>query len=101
MASSWCRDLWHPLDDLSFEQALANVATTTVGERHANVSREHLISDYACSRNIARFGLKFATLNDLWKSVGLEQANFFFHEYMVPLETKIEHIAKAIEDWRL
>jgi hypothetical protein len=99
-ASDWCRDLWRPLDDLACEQAVANI-TTTVEERHAGVTAEHLVSDYALSRNIARFGLKFTTLNDLWPRVGLEGANFFFHQYTVPIETKIKDIKQTIEKWRL
>ena len=99
-ASSWCRDLWRPLDDLTFEEAVSRI-NVTVEERHANVTAEHLVSDYALSRNIARFGLKFTALHDLWQQVGLNGPNFFFHEYTVPLETKIEHIRSAIDEWRL
>ena len=100
MASSWCRDLWRPLDDLTFTEAVANI-TVTVAERHTNVTAEHLVSDYALSRNIARFGLKFTTLNDLWPSVGLTGTNFFHHEYTIPLDQKIANIRKTIEDWRI
>lgn len=100
MASAWCRDLWRPLDDMTFEEAVANI-TVTVEERHTNVSREHLVSDYALSRNIARFGLKFTTLNDLWTQIGLQHANFFFHQYTVPLDQKLADIRAKIEEWRL
>ena len=100
MASSWCRDLWRPLDDMTFKQAVKNI-TVTVEESHTNVTREHLVSDYALSRNIARFGLKFTTLNDLWPTVGLGSANFFHHEYTVPLEAKIQHVRQTIESWRI
>lgn len=100
MASSWCRDLWRPLDDITFEEAVANI-TVTVEERHANVSAEHLVSDYALSRNIARFGLKFTTLNDLWPKIGLTGTNFFHHEYTIPLDEKVAHIRHTIKEWRL
>jgi hypothetical protein len=100
MASSWCRDLWRPLDDLTFEEAVDRIAVT-VEERHTNVSREHLVSDYALSRNIARFGLKFQTLNDLWPALGLGESNFFHHEYTVGLDEKIKHIRQRIEAWRI
>ena len=100
MASSWCRDLWRPLDDLTFAEAVGNI-TVTVEERHTNVTDEHLVSDYALSRNIARFGLKFTTLNDLWPTIGLGSANFFFHQYTVTLDEKIEGIRKTIEAWRI
>jgi len=89
-----------PLDDLTFEQAVANI-TPTVEEHHAGVTAGHLITDYTVSRNIARFGLKFLTLHELWRTLGLESANFFFHEYTVSLEEKIEHIRQTIEGWRL
>jgi hypothetical protein len=100
VASDWCRDMFRPLDDMTFEEAVANI-TVTIEERHAGVTPGHLITDYVVSRNIARFGLKFLTLNDLWPKLGLEGANFFSHEYTIPVETKIEHIKQTIEKWRL
>lgn len=126
-ASSWCRDLWRPLDDMTFPDALANIRTT-VQERNPELAAreallqgrlnrqnpkweddaqyivvppEHLVSDYALSRNIARFGLKFTTLLDLQKQLGLNDANFFHHEYTVDLETKTKHIRQRIKDWGL
>ena len=109
--------LWRPLDDLTFEEALERI-TPTVKERNPSVwevdadgkqvlggsvviTPEHLVSDYAVSRNIARFGLKVTTLNGLWKDLGLEDAGFFHHEYTVSVEKKIEHVRQTIEKWRL
>ena len=99
VASNWCRDLWRPLE-MTFDEAVSNI-TVSVEERHANVTREHLVSDYALSRNIARFGLKFTALSDIWPRVGLEGAGFFHHEYTIPLSEKIEHISQKVKDWRL
>jgi hypothetical protein len=100
VASSWCRDLWRPLDDLTFAQAIKNI-TVTVEERHSGIRAEHLIDDYTLSRNIARFGLKFTTLIEVWKNIGLQSPNFFHHQYTIPVEDKINQIRKTIEDWRL
>lgn len=101
VASSWCRDLWRPLDDLTPAQAIANI-TVTVDERRSGViDREHLVDDYALSRNIARFGLKFKSLAEVWATVGLENPSFFWHQYTLPVDEKIEQIRKVIEDWRL
>jgi hypothetical protein len=100
VASSWCRDLWRPLDDLTFAQALANI-TVTVEERCSGIRPEHLIDDYTLSRNIARFGLKFTTLIEVWRTIGLDNPNFFHHQYTIPVEEKITQIRKTIEDWRL
>ena len=106
-ASSWCLDLWRPLDDLTPEQAIANI-TPTVAERPW-MKAEHLIDDYALSSNVARFGLKVTTLNKLWEAGGLfvpvgggiQGPEFFWHEYTMPLATKIEKVKETIESWGL
>ena len=98
VASSWCRDLWRPLDDLTFEQAVQNI-TVTVEERNTVITPEHLVDDYALSRNIARFGLKFTTLIELWAKVGLNSANFFHHQYTLSLDEKIANIKEVISSW--
>ncbi len=54
MASNWCLDLWRPLDDLTFEEAVQNI-NITIGERNSGFcTADHLIDDYTLSRNIAR-----------------------------------------------
>src|SRR5689334_15577875 len=44
VASDWCLDLWHPLEDLTYEEALENIFPIAQ-ERAQNISREHLIDD--------------------------------------------------------
>jgi hypothetical protein len=114
VASDWCRDLWRPLDDLTPEQAADNIRVT-VDERNPRmleedgktpragivIKAEHLVDDYALSRNIARFGLKFTTLAELWPKLGMEVANFFHHEYTLSVSAKAERIAATIERWRI
>ena len=87
MASDWCLDLWRPLDDLTPEQAVANISIT-VGERNSGFcDTEHLVSDYTLSRNIARFGLKVHTVMDLCARMGWRGPSgrpispFLFHKY--------------------
>jgi len=77
---------------------------------------EHLVDDYALSRNIARFGLKVTTLNQLWAKAGLQQAEFFFHQYLMPthdypgkdeqgkevmLPGKVTLMKQTLERWNL
>lgn len=100
VASNWCLDLWRPLDDLTFEEAVANI-TITVEEEHSPVTREHLVSDYALSRNIARFGLKFTKLTDIWPEVGIHDPEFFYHVYTVDLDEKVRQITETIQRWRI
>lgn len=88
IASDWCLDLWRPLDDLTPGQAIDNIYPT-VNEINTVISPEHLIDDYALSRNIARFGLKFRTFRDILTDIGLNDANFFWHLYTITIEQKI------------
>jgi hypothetical protein len=98
IASSWCRDLWHPLE-LTPAQALEQIHVT-VAEK-AFMSRGHLIDDFALSRNIARYGLKFTTLQDIWRAGGLVRPDFFWHEYTITLEKKIENCEATMKKWGL
>jgi hypothetical protein len=100
VASSWCRDLWRPLDDLTFEQAVANITVSTE-ERRTGIGPDHLVDDYALSRNIARFGLKFVSLAEVWPKLGLQNANFFHHQYTISDAEKVKQIRRTIEEWRL
>lgn len=85
IASDWCLDLWRPLDDLTPEQARARIHPTMDEVRSAVVDAAHLVDDFALSRNIARFGLKYVSIGDLKKRLGLEDSTFFFHVYTVPI----------------
>jgi hypothetical protein len=62
VASDSCVDLWRPLD-ISLDEALRSIYPT-VPELNGGITKEHLIDNYALSRNIAKFGLKATTFFD-------------------------------------
>lgn len=99
-AHRWCRDLWRPLDDLTPEQAYANISLTAAEARSGHCAATHLVSDYALSRNIARFGLKFTTLGDLWKQHGLTP-DFFSHAYTISNAEKVKMLQETVARWKL
>lgn len=99
IASDWCLDLWTPLD-IPLEEALKNIRPV-VGEINTVITPEHLIDDYTLSRNIARFGLKFRTLIDIQKEIGLENANFFWHAYTLPIKEKVIQLKDMIKRWEI
>jgi hypothetical protein len=99
IASDWCLDLWHPLD-IPLDQALDNIHPT-VEELNTVVTREHLIDDYAVSRNIARFGLKCTTLRELQAKIGFRENVFYWHVYTVPEDVKVKELEKIIETWKI
>jgi hypothetical protein len=102
VASNWCLDLWHPLEDLTLEQACENIYPT-VHEQRNGIKPSHLIDDYTLSRNIARYGLKLFTFVDLLKAVKREAEalnTYFFHSHLLTREQK--HIAVEeilLRDW--
>lgn len=97
--SSWCLDLWQPLD-MPLEQALENIQPT-VGEATTTITPDHLIDDYALSRNIARYGLKYRNLKDLIKDLGIPDANFFWHLYTLSVEEKVRQMKEILEQWSI
>jgi hypothetical protein len=100
IASDWCIELWKPLDDLTYKEALANI-TPTVGELNTIITPEHLIDDYTLSRNIARYGLKFTTFIDLLNRLGQEGSDYLWHQYTIPTEEKVIRMKETLKRWNL
>lgn len=98
-ASDWCRDLWHPLEDLTLEEAIANI-NPIVNEENHKIEPAHLIDDYVCSRNIARYGLKFITYLELQRAVG-DGGQYHWHQYTRTKDEKIGFIRQTIRDWKV
>ena len=65
VCSDWTRDIWKPLDDITYEQAVADIFPINDEINKIQKTSESLIDDYLVSRNIARFGLKHTLLTDI------------------------------------
>lgn len=100
VASDWCIDLWKPLDDLTFEEALANIHPI-VSELNTVVTAEHLIDDYTLSRNIAKHGLKFTTVIETSRRLGIGDGSFFWHEYTIGIDQKVVAMQQVLRNWKL
>lgn len=101
IASDWCVDLWHPLEDLSMSQAVKNIQPT-VGELvSGHIDPEHLIDDYTLSRNIAKYGLKVELIKELVGKLGIPEANFFWHLYAISLDEKLRQMKEILDQWRI
>lgn len=101
--SKWCIDMFRPLDDLTPEDVENNIFPTWGELKSTMVPPIRLIDDYVCSRNIAKYGLKFTTVQKIMKDLGMESLNFLCHFYMIPTEEKIVHLKELIGDtkWNL
>jgi hypothetical protein len=106
VASDWCIDLWHPLQPfnenmVSLPEALDAIRPIVL-ERQAGIDREHLIDDYVLSQNIARYGLKFTTVQDLMKASN-DVAVYTWHTHRKTVTGKINEIREGLSglkiDW--
>ena len=99
VASDWCLDLWRPLEDLSYAEAVENIFPSRA-ELDTVIVRDHLIDDYVLSRNIARFGLKFTTVLQLLKDIG-DTGNYLWHAYLIPPGEKVRQMRNMLRTWGL
>jgi hypothetical protein len=124
IASEWCLDLWHPPDDQTPEEALANIFPTVeelapitfAKDQQGNrildsqkkfimrekevITPEHLIDDYLLSRNIARFGLKFMTVMDIQKD-RQDRGFYMWHCYSEQVPEKVRQMREVLALWGL
>jgi hypothetical protein len=100
IGSDWCIDLWHPVDDLTPQEAIDSCFPTMNEEKSGIVTPYHLIDDFLIGRNIARFGLKFAKLNEIIEK-RYSGSWFFWHQYTIPVEQKVAEMKKILNQWGL
>ena len=87
VGSDWCIDMWKPLDDLSFEEAVKNIHPVMSEAATGLIAPSHLIDDYTVSRNIAKYGLKFDTLMEMQERRN-DKGAYLFHLYNISEEEK-------------
>lgn len=97
VASSWCIDLWRPLEDITYAEALEHIFPIQA-ELNSVITREHLIDDYVLSRNIAKYGLKFKTLLGLMKELG-DNGNYLWHQYTMTTAEKVAQMREVLKQW--
>jgi hypothetical protein len=100
VASDWCLDIYKPLDDITLEEAYENIFPIA-GERRCGVEPWRLIEDYVFSRNIAKYGLKFITIAEVLKRLGVDSGNLFWHQYAMEIEEKVVRLKKQMKEWNL
>ena len=100
VGSNYNIELWKPLDDLTQDQ-VARQIFPIVNEILAGVSPVRLLDDFVCSRNIAKYGLKYKDISDVFGEHGIKSENFFWHIYAVPIEEKIAGAKLTLKNWKL
>jgi len=99
VGSDWCLDLWHPLEDLTLEEASKRIFVTNNEYECRVMEPHHLIDDFTLSRNIARFGLKHKTFIDIQQQFNI--GGFLWHIYTKTNEEKVRKIKDVLRTWRV
>lgn len=97
IASDWCLDLWRPLDDITYEEALENIFPIQE-ELNTVITREHLIDDYVLSRNIAKYGLHFTTVMQIMTDYNIP-GGYLWHQYTITIAEKIKQMHEILQNW--
>ncbi len=100
IASDWCIEVWKPLDDMTHDEAIQNIVPT-VNERNTVITQEHLIDDYVVGRNIAKYGLKFTTVREIHKNLGLGESGYLWHQYTITPEEKVVKMKEVLKAWQM
>lgn len=100
IASDWTIELFKPMEDMTPEETYAQIFPVS-HELQSGVEPRRLIEDYVFSYNIAKYGLKFDTVIDIFKRLNVGQANWLWHIYAVPFEEKIVQMRNIIRMWGL
>ena len=99
VGSNWCLDLWHPLEDLTLDQALERIHPIVLELKSGVITRDHLIDDHVLSRNIARYGVKFTTFMDVMEKNPRLKGNYLWHEYVISADEKVSAMRKVLAEW--
>lgn len=102
IASDWCIDYWHPINDMTPQQVEAAITPTVLERRSGVIDQHHLIDDYVVGRNIAKYGLKYISGRELFERIKRpELQGLLWHQYAMPSEVKLEVAKKTLSDWGL
>ena len=66
VTSNWMKDFWRLPDDLTPEQAMIKCTPVVHEWNGRGLGAEHIVLDYIFSRNVARYGLKVLSLQELF-----------------------------------
>ena len=98
VASSFCIDIWEPLNDITLDEAIGNIKMTEL-EKSLGHKPGYGINDYLISRNMAKYGIKYKTFPDLLQDIGRPFGEFFFHDHLVGDKEKAKYIREKIKEW--
>lgn len=109
VTSNWMKDFWRMPDDLSIEECIDRTTPLLHEFAGRRMGSEHIVYDFILSRNVAKYGLRVRSLQELFHTCskgdrmpmnGIEE--YVMHNSSLPLEYKKQHIAQVLKDhWKI
>lgn len=106
VTSDWCKDFWQLPEDMTPQQAISQI-TPLQNEwgRWDNKIHDgsHLVVDYIWSRNVARYGLKYKTLQEVFVPPMLKPIeDYVMHNSFLPSHHKRQHVINVVDKyWKI
>jgi hypothetical protein len=107
ITSDWCRDFWKLPKDIDLDTALDSTTPLLHEWDGRKVNNTHIVFDYLISRNIAKYGLKVKSFQELFKelennfSIGVIE-DYICHNSWLPLEHKRQHLKNVVGNyWKI
>lgn len=109
VTSDFHKDFWTVPDDLTLEEMLSNSTPVLHEWAGRKLGRDHIVLDYIFSRNVARYGLKVESLQNLFKVCSSQNRmglggieDYIMHNSYLPIEHKRQHIKNVLEKhWQI
>jgi len=101
MFSDWCRDIFHPIQETTWDECINNIFPTVNEVKSGTCSKEHLIDDYLVTQNIARYGLKVKAILELASSDWHLSGTGFTHLYACSAAEKAYKLQEEVKKWGL
>lgn len=96
--SDWCLDFWELPDEVEPEKLMEQIVPTAE-EGKAWIEQRHLVEEYILSRNLAKYGLKFKSVLQLQKELGIPNTNYVMHWYYETDDRKVEKLRELVAAW--
>lgn len=96
--SDWCLDFYDFPEMEEFDTIFDNITPTSQENEHW-IDKRHLVEEYILSHNLAKYGLKFKTLLELQREVGIPNTNYVMHWYFEKDDKKVEKLRELCAAW--
>lgn len=99
LTSNWTHDLWTPLTDMTPKEAISHIHPI-ISEVRRSMDPSHFLDDYVISRNLARYGLKYKVLKEMYDGFRIDGEPLLHHFYQFSEPEKFDILRNIVTEWQ-